>query len=51
MATYKSALLIGFRTIWQWIKEKITGGYGHITTRDEFDKAVLIEKYGFNRYL
>ena len=37
--------------LWRWLTRKFTGGYGQVTSRSEFEKSALIEKYGFNRYL
>lgn len=51
MGIRKSAFIISIQHIWHWLKRRMTGGYGDVTARAEFDKAVLIEKYGFNRYL
>ncbi|MCG8686460.1 MAG: hypothetical protein MI892_16395 [Desulfobacterales bacterium] len=36
---------------WQWLARKLKSGYRRARKPSEFEKGVLIEKYGFNRYL
>ncbi len=51
MALFKISAKIIMLRLWRWLKKPIAGGVGQITKHAEFEKAVLIEKYGFNRYM
>ena len=37
--------------LWRWLLKPAANGTGQVHKPSEFEKAVLIEKYGFNRYL
>jgi hypothetical protein len=51
MSLFRISAKVLMVRLWRWLRKPIAGGVGQITSRSEFEKAVLIEKYGFNRYL
>ncbi len=51
MSLFKISAKIFMVRLWRWLTKPFANGGGQITKYSEFEKAVLIEKFGFNRYL
>ncbi len=51
MSLFKISAKTFMVRLWRWVTKPLANGGRQITKHSDFEKAVLIEKFGFNRYL